>query len=175
MVVNVIKGESLVHALFIFGDSIVDVGNNNYLATTVKANLYPYGRDFVNHSPTERFSNGKVASDYALCTSIKPTTRKLQELPERTGENSWTIKCTINYRWFTIFVVAGSANCALGKKITLFLDYDETLSPIVDNPDRTYMSDKVSYILVTFSNRCCYYGIPLDLKPSATNVVVAIV
>jgi hypothetical protein len=65
MVVNVIKGESLVHALFIFGDSIVDVGNNNYLATTVKANLYPYGRDFVNHSPTERFSNGKVASDYA--------------------------------------------------------------------------------------------------------------
>ncbi|KAI5411327.1 hypothetical protein KIW84_056427 [Lathyrus oleraceus] len=34
-------------------------------------------------------------------------------------------------------------NCAKGKKIALFLDYDGTLSPIVDNPDRAYMSDKM--------------------------------
>ncbi|CAK8538662.1 unnamed protein product [Lathyrus sativus] len=64
MVANIIKGEPLVHGLFVFGDSIVDVGNNNYLATLVKANFLPYGRDFVNHSPTGRFSNGKIASDY---------------------------------------------------------------------------------------------------------------
>ncbi|CAJ2638559.1 trehalose-phosphate phosphatase-like protein [Trifolium pratense] len=32
-------------------------------------------------------------------------------------------------------------NCAKGKKIALFLDYDGTLSPIVDNPDRAFMSD----------------------------------
>ncbi|XP_008787005.1 probable trehalose-phosphate phosphatase F [Phoenix dactylifera] len=29
--------------------------------------------------------------------------------------------------------------CAKGKKIALFLDYDGTLSPIVDNPDHAYM------------------------------------
>ncbi|XP_043806393.1 trehalose-phosphate phosphatase A isoform X2 [Manihot esculenta] len=35
------------------------------------------------------------------------------------------------------------ANFAKGKRIALFLDYDGTLSPIVDNPDRAFMSDAV--------------------------------
>lgn len=32
---------------------------------------------------------------------------------------------------------------AKGKSIALFLDYDGTLSPIVDNPDLAFMSDSV--------------------------------
>ncbi|CAI9761549.1 unnamed protein product [Fraxinus pennsylvanica] len=59
-----INSQSLVPALFIFGDSIVDVGNNNNLETIVKANFPPYGRDFVNRKPTGRFCNGKLASDF---------------------------------------------------------------------------------------------------------------
>jgi len=31
------KGEPLAPSLFIFGDSIVDVGNNNYIHASVKA------------------------------------------------------------------------------------------------------------------------------------------
>jgi phospholipid:diacylglycerol acyltransferase len=50
--------------MIIFGDSVVDVGNNNDLYTVVKANFPPYGRDFVNHKPTGRFCNGKLASDF---------------------------------------------------------------------------------------------------------------
>ncbi|CAA2980793.1 GDSL esterase/lipase At5g22810-like [Olea europaea var. sylvestris] len=61
---SAINSQSLVPALFIFGDSIVDVGNNNNLETVVKANFPPYGRDFVNHKPTGRFCNGKLASDF---------------------------------------------------------------------------------------------------------------
>lgn len=34
--------------------------------------------------------------------------------------------------------------CAKGKKLALFLDYDGTLSPIVDNPDNAIMSDAVN-------------------------------
>ena len=30
------------------------------------------------------------------------------------------------------------------KQIVVFLDYDGTLSPIVNNPDQAYMSDAVS-------------------------------
>lgn len=33
---------------------------------------------------------------------------------------------------------------AKNKKIAVFLDYDGTLSPIVDQPDRAIMSDAVS-------------------------------
>lgn len=38
------------------------------------------------------------------------------------------------------------ANHAKGKRIALFLDYDGTLSPIVDNPDSASMSDAVRFI-----------------------------
>lgn len=53
-----------VPALFVFGDSIVDPGNNNYILTLAKANFPPYGRDFTDHKPTGRFSNGKLSTDF---------------------------------------------------------------------------------------------------------------
>lgn len=50
-------------ALFVFGDSIVDTGNNNCINTIAKVNYPPYGQDFMGGKPTGRFSNGKVPSD----------------------------------------------------------------------------------------------------------------
>ncbi|KAK3010120.1 hypothetical protein RJ639_010719 [Escallonia herrerae] len=64
MVFFVAQGDPLVPALCIFGDSVVDAGNNNNLYTLVKANFPPYGRDFVTHRPTGRFCNGKLATDF---------------------------------------------------------------------------------------------------------------
>ncbi|KAI3822801.1 hypothetical protein L1987_10399 [Smallanthus sonchifolius] len=55
--------QPLVPALFIFGDSVVDAGNND-LETIVKSNFPPYGRDFINRQVTGRFCNGKLASDF---------------------------------------------------------------------------------------------------------------
>ncbi|KAM7514985.1 hypothetical protein LguiA_004568 [Lonicera macranthoides] len=45
-------------AFFVFGDSLVDNGNNNYLLTTARADAPPYGIDYPTHRPTGRFSNG---------------------------------------------------------------------------------------------------------------------
>lgn len=45
-------------AFFVFGDSLVDNGNNNYLLTTARADAPPYGIDFPSHRATGRFSNG---------------------------------------------------------------------------------------------------------------------
>ncbi|KAJ9675066.1 hypothetical protein PVL29_024140 [Vitis rotundifolia] len=53
-----------VPALIVFGDSIVDPGNNNHLVTVAKGNFPPYGRDFIGGIPTGRFSNGKIPSDF---------------------------------------------------------------------------------------------------------------
>ncbi|KAL5780734.1 hypothetical protein ACOSQ2_011471 [Xanthoceras sorbifolium] len=52
-----------VPAVIVFGDSIVDTGNNNHLRTLVKCNFPPYGKDFRGGIPTGRFCNGKVPSD----------------------------------------------------------------------------------------------------------------
>ncbi|KAL1549367.1 GDSL esterase/lipase-like protein [Salvia divinorum] len=64
VVLLVVGGEPLVPALCIFGDSVVDVGNNNNLQTLIKANFLPYGRDYITHAPTGRFCNGKLAIDF---------------------------------------------------------------------------------------------------------------
>lgn len=47
---------------FIFGDSLVDNGNNNNMASLAVANYPPYGIDFPG-GPSGRFSNGLTTVD----------------------------------------------------------------------------------------------------------------
>ncbi|RZC73375.1 hypothetical protein C5167_048855 [Papaver somniferum] len=54
--------KELVPAFFIFGDSLIDNGNNNNLPSFAEANYFPYGIDF-NGGPTGRFSNGLTMVD----------------------------------------------------------------------------------------------------------------
>ncbi|KAL2336362.1 hypothetical protein Fmac_010808 [Flemingia macrophylla] len=52
-------------ALFIFGDSSFDNGNNDYINATTffQANFPPYGETFFKY-PSGRFSNGRVIPDF---------------------------------------------------------------------------------------------------------------
>ena len=52
-------------ASFIFGYSLVDAGNNNYLSTLSKANIPPNGIDFkaTGGNPTGRYTNGRTIGD----------------------------------------------------------------------------------------------------------------
>ncbi|KAK8509978.1 hypothetical protein V6N12_035301 [Hibiscus sabdariffa] len=70
-------------AVIVFGDSIVDAGNNNDIQTIIKCNFPPYGRDFDGGVPTGRFCNGKIPSDLIGSDDIANTyfvlrARKLQ-------------------------------------------------------------------------------------------------
>ncbi|CAE5960162.1 unnamed protein product [Arabidopsis arenosa] len=58
-------GDNNVTALFLFGDSFLDAGNNNYINTTTldQANFPPYGQTFFG-LPTGRFSDGRLISDF---------------------------------------------------------------------------------------------------------------
>ncbi|GER50940.1 GDSL esterase/lipase [Striga asiatica] len=50
-------------AVFAFGDSILDPGNNNHIPTVFRSNHPPYGLDFPGRVPTGRFSDGKLPTD----------------------------------------------------------------------------------------------------------------
>ncbi|RZC71707.1 hypothetical protein C5167_034868 [Papaver somniferum] len=54
----------LVPAVYVFGDSLVDSGNNNYLKTSAKVNYTPYGVDFPNGVATGRFTDGYTVVDF---------------------------------------------------------------------------------------------------------------
>ncbi|KAL0000790.1 hypothetical protein SO802_014571 [Lithocarpus litseifolius] len=52
-------------AMFIFGDSLVDVGNNSHLKFSLNKVDFPhYGIDFPNKASTGRFSNGKNDANF---------------------------------------------------------------------------------------------------------------
>ncbi|KAG9447725.1 hypothetical protein H6P81_013853 [Aristolochia fimbriata] len=77
------QGEA--RAFFVFGDSLVDSGNNNFLATSARADAPPYGIDYPTHRPTGRFSNGLNIPDIISETiGEEPTMPYLN--PELTGE-----------------------------------------------------------------------------------------
>ncbi|GLT53275.1 hypothetical protein SLA2020_265580 [Shorea laevis] len=72
-------------AFFVFGDSLVDNGNNDYLLTTARADNYPYGIDYPTHRPTGRFSNGLNIPDIiSEQIGSEPTLPYLS--PELTGD-----------------------------------------------------------------------------------------
>ncbi|GJN39388.1 hypothetical protein PR202_gb28502 [Eleusine coracana subsp. coracana] len=52
--------------MYVFGDSLMDVGNNNYLPGNgvSRANRPYYGKDYPSRIPTGRFSNGYNTADF---------------------------------------------------------------------------------------------------------------
>ncbi|XP_076945927.1 GDSL esterase/lipase At4g16230-like [Bidens hawaiensis] len=64
LILLVLSGTCLsenISASFVFGDSLFDVGNNNYISSLAKANLPPNGIDFG--IPSGRFTNGRTVLD----------------------------------------------------------------------------------------------------------------
>lgn len=62
MAMNIAMCEPIAPCYFIFGDSLVDSGNNNQLQSLARADYFPYGIDFP-FGPTGRFCNGKTTVD----------------------------------------------------------------------------------------------------------------
>ena len=54
--------QAQVPCFFIFGDSLVDNGNNNDILSLARANYRPYGIDFPRGT-TGRFTNGRTFVD----------------------------------------------------------------------------------------------------------------
>lgn len=65
MVIAVVMAPSSASTVtFVFGDSLTEVGNNNYLQLSLAKSNYPhYGIDFAGGKPTGRFTNGRTIGD----------------------------------------------------------------------------------------------------------------
>ncbi|KAG6705543.1 hypothetical protein I3842_07G183900 [Carya illinoinensis] len=62
-------------------------------------------------------------------------TKSTPSLPEREGKSSWILRHPSALENFEQIISASK-----GKQIVMFLDYDGTLSPIVEDPDQAFMS-----------------------------------
>lgn len=64
LAMKIFLAHAKIPAMIVFGDSSVDAGNNNEVATVLKSNFEPYGRDFYGGKPTGRFCNGRIPTDF---------------------------------------------------------------------------------------------------------------
>ncbi|KAL3683033.1 hypothetical protein R1sor_001055 [Riccia sorocarpa] len=61
---NYLGNKKKIDAIFVFGNSVVDAGNNNFYPNAAfKSNFVPYGESYFNH-PTGRFCNGRLWVDH---------------------------------------------------------------------------------------------------------------
>jgi hypothetical protein len=100
---------SKVPAIYVFGDSTADVGNNNYLpgSAVPRANFPHNGVDFPTARPTGRFSNGYNGVDFLgkhsviaarlahLCSQLGPKVESCVEPWRRIWreQHSWLAAC----------------------------------------------------------------------------------
>ncbi|KAG5059686.1 hypothetical protein AAZX31_01G062200 [Glycine max] len=81
-------------ALYVFGDSLIDCGNNNHLPSG-GADYLPYGIDFMGgNKPTGRATNGKTVADFLAMHLGLPFVRPYLDL---TNHQRNKISTGINY------------------------------------------------------------------------------
>ncbi|XP_022148167.1 GDSL esterase/lipase APG-like isoform X1 [Momordica charantia] len=145
---NAQESTTLVPAIITFGDSAVDVGNNNYLYTIFKANYPPYGKDFVNHQPTGRFCNGKLATDFTAQTLGFKTFPLPYLSPEATGKN---LLIGVNFASAASGYDQNAAllNHALSlpQQVGLFKEYQAKLAKVAGNEKAASIIKDALYLL----------------------------
>ncbi|KAM0932289.1 putative triacylglycerol lipase [Dioscorea sansibarensis] len=154
-------------AFFVFGDSLVDSGNNNFLATTARADAPPYGIDFPTRRPTGRFSNGlnipDIISEYL---GAEPTLPYLS--PELHGER---LLVGANFASAGIGILNDTGIQFLNiiritKQLEYFQQYQQRLSSLI-GPEQTQQLVNQALVLITlggndFVNN--YYLIPYSVR-----------
>ncbi|XP_042975646.1 GDSL esterase/lipase 7-like isoform X2 [Carya illinoinensis] len=101
-----IQSLPLAPALYVFGDSMFDSGNNNLLPTVAKANYLPYGVNFAK-GVTGRFTNGKTVADFIaefLGLPYSPPFMSIRRSTPLTGLNYASGSCGILPETGNLFV-----------------------------------------------------------------------
>lgn len=151
-------------AVYVFGDSVVDTGNNNYLPTISKVNYPPYGKDFKGGQPTGRFSNGLVPPDMIVqALGIKELLPPYLDPNLQDKELLTGINFASGANGYDPLTSELAAVISLPKQIELFEDYRRKLTQLTGDEEKTkaIVRDGL-YIAVTGSNDITntYFGVP---------------
>ncbi|CAI9755820.1 unnamed protein product [Fraxinus pennsylvanica] len=154
-----------VPAVFAFGDSIVDQGNNNDMPTVARANFMPYGKDFEGGVSTGRFGNGKTPPDMLAeelgITELIPAyldpNLKLEDLKK--GVSFASGGC--GYDPETAKLVSA---ISLSDQVKLFKEYIGKLKAAVGEAETHYILTNSFYMVVAGSDDLINTYFPLGLQ-----------
>ncbi|XP_074568339.1 GDSL esterase/lipase At5g33370-like [Curcuma longa] len=154
-------------AFFVFGDSLVDNGNNNYLATTARADAPPYGIDTPSHRPTGRFSNGLNIPDViSEKLGAEPTLPYLS--PELQGEK---LLVGANFASAGIGILNDTGIqfvdiIRINRQLEYFQEYQQKLSGLVGRTQAQRIVNGALVLMTLGGNDFVnnYYLIPYSLR-----------
>ncbi|TVU30455.1 hypothetical protein EJB05_22080 [Eragrostis curvula] len=176
------KPSECARAFFVFGDSLVDNGNNNYLMTTARADAPPYGIDYPTHRPTGRFSNGLNIPDIITDTTLINTSSSSVLTGEHLGAEPVLPYLSPQLRGQKLLVGANFASAGVGilndtgiqfvdiirmsRQLSYFGEYQRKLRALV-GPARARQVVRRSLVLITlggndFVNN--YFLVPFSLR-----------
>ncbi|KAJ3682467.1 hypothetical protein LUZ60_015040 [Juncus effusus] len=148
--IHQIKSKPLAPAVLVFGDSIVDPGNNNAIITTVKSNFAPYGQNFPKHLATGRFSNGRVPSDM-LASRLKIK----EYVPAYLGTNlsDYDLLTGVSFAsggcGFDPLTAELVQALTMDDQLKLFKEYKKKITKIVGDKKASEIIAKSVYLVVT--------------------------
>ncbi|KAL1542732.1 GDSL esterase/lipase-like protein [Salvia divinorum] len=156
-------------AMFVFGDSLVNNGNNNFLKSIAKANYYPYGVDSTRGA-TGKFSNGDTFVDYLGGWLGLPAPPPFAD-PTTTGQK---ILGGVNYASAAAGILDETGQ-HYGERYTLsqqVINFETTLSqlrPMMSPPDLSRHLARSIAVLVFGSNDYINNYLLPGLYPSSFN------
>ncbi|XP_010266003.1 PREDICTED: GDSL esterase/lipase EXL3-like isoform X2 [Nelumbo nucifera] len=165
-------------ALFMFGDSIVDTGNNNYIVSIAKCNFAPYGRDFPEGKPTGRFSNGKVPSDLiAEALGVKELLPPYLDPTLQIEDLLTGVNFASGGAAFDIIAPEVLSAFTMSDQLEMFKQYIEKLKAVVGEEKTATILAESAYIICAGSNDLAGYFITPTRKmdydaPSYTHLMV---
>ncbi|XP_058744299.1 GDSL esterase/lipase At5g33370-like [Vicia villosa] len=130
------NGVDAARAFFVFGDSLVDNGNNNFLATLARADAPPYGIDYPTGRPTGRFSNGLnipdlISKELGSETTLPYLSPKLKGKKLLVGANFASAGVGIlNDTGFQFIEII-----RMHKQLDLFEEYKKKLSALIGDKE----------------------------------------
>ncbi|GLJ37440.1 hypothetical protein SUGI_0760730 [Cryptomeria japonica] len=156
-----------VPALFTFGDSIVDPGNNDFIATNVKANHPPYGENFIGNRSTGRFTNGKLAMDFlAASLGIKQTLPPYLD-PNLTNHELLTgVSFGSAGSGYDNLTAKTAGVIPMWKQVKLFTTYKARVERIVGPSNSSNIISQAIYVVVAGTNDIVqnYFYLPTRRK-----------
>ncbi|KAM7260282.1 hypothetical protein ACFE04_016023 [Oxalis oulophora] len=163
-VINGAANSSKFSAVLVFGDSTVDTGNNNYIPTIMKGDIFPYGKDYAGHIANGRFSNGKLVPDFianffGIKESVPPfLDPNLSDDDIRTG-----VSFASAGTGFDDLTAQVSNVIPIWKQIDMFKKYIERLRGIVGEAEanKTIYNSLVIISAGTNDFAIGYYNLPI--------------
>ncbi|KAJ3706358.1 hypothetical protein LUZ61_010063 [Rhynchospora tenuis] len=154
-------------AFFVFGDSLVDNGNNNFLMTTARADSLPYGIDYPTHRPTGRFSNGLNIPDIiSEHIGAEPTLPYLS--PELQGDK---LLVGANFASAGVGVLNDTGIqfvniIRIGDQLRYFQQYQQRLSQLIGAEQATQRVNQALVLITLGGNDFVnnYYLVPYSFR-----------